>query len=124
MQENEDEKLSKEEQDMAWEVYQKTLEWEEIRRVSPDENIPEQYKILTQESIPVVERKLDPPTPVAPKPDHALERLRQRHQYRYGLRQCTNIAHLMTLKSQRIHKGGSAICGECAQFVRWEDIKL
>ncbi|KAJ9542426.1 hypothetical protein OSB04_028932, partial [Centaurea solstitialis] len=30
LQENEDEKLSKEEQDMAWEVYRRTLEWEEL----------------------------------------------------------------------------------------------
>ncbi|KAI3459053.1 hypothetical protein Pfo_015716 [Paulownia fortunei] len=133
LQENEDEKLSKEEQDLAWEVYQKTLEWEEVRRVSPDENIPEQQKISVEESAleqqqclvaePVVDQKPDLSTVEAPKRDYALERARQRHQYIYGLRHCTNLSHLMTLKSQRIKMGGSAICGECAKVVRWEDIK-
>ncbi|GER51313.1 DNA repair and recombination protein RAD54 [Striga asiatica] len=132
LQENEDEKLSKEEQDLAWEVYQKTLEWEEVRRTSPDENILEHHnKISTDE----------PPSPVeqpvfvqkhshhiivkeaAHKPDPTLERLRQRHAYRYGLRHCTNLSHLMTLKSQRIKLDGYAICGECAKVVRWADIK-
>lgn len=133
MQENEDEKLSKEEQDLAWEVYQKTLEWEEVRRVSPDENTPEQQKISVEESAllqrqqpiiePVVDQKPDSSAVEAPKRDYALERARQRHQYRYGLRHCTNLSHLMTLKSQRIKIGGYAICGECAQVVRWEDLK-
>ncbi|KAI3776388.1 hypothetical protein L1987_46168 [Smallanthus sonchifolius] len=36
LQENEDEKLSKEEQDMAWEVYRRTLEWEEVQRNPTD----------------------------------------------------------------------------------------
>ncbi|KAL8052253.1 hypothetical protein ABFX02_06G200400 [Erythranthe guttata] len=125
LQENEEEKLSKEEQDLAWEVYQKTLEWEEIQRVSPDENIPEQHKVHAEESTPVVHvKKPDPPISEAPKRDYALERARQRHQYRYGLRTCTKISHLMTLRSQRIQMGGSAVCGECAQPVRWEEIKL
>ncbi|KAK6136328.1 hypothetical protein DH2020_029949 [Rehmannia glutinosa] len=134
LQENEDEKLSKEEQDLAWEVYQKTLEWEEIRRVSPDENIIEQQKMSVEESPaeqqqqvvaePVVDLKPQFSTSEAPKKhDGALERMRRRHQYRYGLRHCTNLSHLMTLKSQRIKMGGYAICGECAKEVRWEHIK-
>ncbi|PIN19967.1 Transcription regulator XNP/ATRX, DEAD-box superfamily [Handroanthus impetiginosus] len=134
LQENEDEKLSKEEQDLAWEVYRKTLEWEEIQRVSPDENLPEHQKISFQESAteqqqqqlvaePVVEQRPSQSTAVAPKRDYALERARQRHQYKYGLRQCTNLSHVMTLKSQRIKMGGGAICGECAQMVCWEDVK-
>ncbi|GFP87991.1 protein chromatin remodeling 20 [Phtheirospermum japonicum] len=123
LQENEDEKLSKEEQDLAWEVYQKTLEWEEVRRVSPEETIPEQLKIPVEEPRPepVVNPK---PVPEAPKKvDGALERLRQRHAYRYGLRHCTNISHLMILRSQLIKADGYAICGECAKEVRWADIR-
>ncbi|KAJ1409363.1 Transcriptional regulator ATRX [Sesbania bispinosa] len=42
LQENEEEKLSKEEQDMAWEVYRKSLEWEEVQRVPLGESIPDQ----------------------------------------------------------------------------------
>ncbi|XP_020549105.1 protein CHROMATIN REMODELING 20 isoform X3 [Sesamum indicum] len=133
LQENEDEKLSKEEQDLAWEVYRKTLEWEEVRRVFPDANLFEQQKISVEEHAPsqqqrpvvepVVEQKSDLSTVKAPKQDHALERARQRHRYTYRLRDCTNLSHIMTLKSQRVKMGGGAICGECAQLVRWEDIK-
>ncbi|KAL0290083.1 UNVERIFIED_CONTAM: protein CHROMATIN REMODELING 20 [Sesamum calycinum] len=132
LQENEDEKLSKEEQDLAWEVYRKTLEWEEVRRVFPDANLFEQQKISVEEHAPsqqrpvaepVVEQKPDLSTVKAPKQDHALERARQRHRYTYRLRDCTNLSHIMTLKSQRVKMGGGAICGECAQLVRWEDIK-
>ncbi|KAK4433133.1 protein CHROMATIN REMODELING 20 [Sesamum alatum] len=134
LQENEDEKLSKEEQDLAWEVYRKTLEWEEVRRVFPDANLFEQQqKISVEESAlsqqqrpvaePVVEQKPELSTVKAPKQDHALERARQRHRYTYRLRDCTNLSHIMTLKSQRVKMGGSAICGECAQLVRWEDVK-
>ncbi|KAL2526323.1 Transcription regulator XNP/ATRX [Abeliophyllum distichum] len=50
LQENEEEKLSKEEQDMAWEVYQKTLEWEEVRRGLPDECTVEQQQKPVAES--------------------------------------------------------------------------
>ncbi|KAL3654023.1 hypothetical protein CASFOL_003704 [Castilleja foliolosa] len=123
LQENEDEKLSKEEQDLAWEVYQKTLEWEEVRRVSPEQIIPDQPKIPAQEPRP--EPPVYPkPIPEAPKKvDYALERIRQRHAYRYGLRHCTNISHLMVLRSQLIKADGYAICGECAKEVRWADIK-
>ncbi|KAL6565324.1 hypothetical protein OROGR_002275 [Orobanche gracilis] len=122
LQENEDEKLSKEEQDLAWEVYHKTLEWEEIRRVSPDENVPEQPKTSVQE--PPVEQVVDLTTSKALKRgDGVLERMRQRHAYRYMLRHCTNLSHFMTLKSQRIQRDGYAVCGECAMVVRWEDIR-
>ncbi|XP_042036260.1 protein CHROMATIN REMODELING 20-like [Salvia splendens] len=128
LQENEDEKLSKEEQDLAWEVYQKTLEWEEIRRVSPEENIPtEQQRNSVQEPAQQqqqpAEPAVDPPPAPAPKCDYALERARRRHQYRYGHRQCTNLAHLLTLRSQQIKVGGHAICGECARVLRWEDVQ-
>ncbi|KAG8380399.1 hypothetical protein BUALT_Bualt06G0011300 [Buddleja alternifolia] len=120
LQENEEEKLSKEEQDLAWEVYRKTLEWEEIRRVSPDENIPQQRPV----SESVLNQKPPLSTVEVPKRDHALERARARHRYRYGLRQCTNLSHLLTLRSQGIKMGCSTICGECAKEVRWEDLKL
>ncbi|KAL6501187.1 hypothetical protein OROHE_025050 [Orobanche hederae] len=122
LQENEDEKLSKEEQDLAWEVYHKTLEWEEIRRVSPDENVPEQHKTSVQE--PPVEQVVDlMPSKALKRGDGVLERMRQRHAYRYVLRHCTNLSHFMTLKSQRIQRDGYAVCGECAKVVRWEDIR-
>lgn len=121
LQENEEEKLSKEEQDLAWEVYQKTLVWEEVRRASPDEPIAEPAVEQNPITEPAVQPKPDPK--LAPKLDHALERARQRHQYRYGLRHCTNLAHLLTLSTQGVKAGGHAICGECARVLRWEELQ-
>ncbi|KAK4487524.1 hypothetical protein RD792_005829 [Penstemon davidsonii] len=110
LQENEDEKLSKEEQDLAWEVYQKTFEWEEVRRVSPDENIIEQQKVSVDES--TLERQHQKPVK-----DDALARARHRHRNRYVQRKCTNLSHLLTLRSQGIKPGCSTICGECTQQI-------
>ncbi|KAL3820109.1 hypothetical protein ACJIZ3_006014 [Penstemon smallii] len=110
LQENEDEKLSKEEQDLAWEVYQKTFEWEEVRRVSPDENIIEQQKVSVDES--TLERQHQKPVK-----DDALARARHRHRNRYVQRKCTNLSHLLTLRSQGIKPGCSTICGECTQLI-------
>lgn len=127
LQENEDERLSKEEQDLAWEVYRKTLEWEEVRRVSPDENTPESAQDQQQQPVmePAVDPVPDPPPEPAPKVDGALERARQRHAYKYGygLRRCTNLAHILTMRTQHIKAGGFAICGECARMLRWEDLE-
>ena len=63
MQENEDEKLSKEEQDMAWEVYRKTSEWEEMQRVSLDESAIELKPVI--------------PDVAPPKPEPEMIHLRQ-----------------------------------------------
>lgn len=127
LQENEDERLSKEEQDLAWEVYRKTLEWEEIRRVSPDENTPEAAQDQQQQPVmePAVDPVPDPPPVPAPKVDGALERARKRHahKYGYGVRRCTNLAHILTMRTQHIKAGGFAICGECARVIRWEDLE-
>lgn len=111
LQENEDERLSKEEQDMAWEVYKRTLEWEEVKRVPADETPPE--------------RK--PPTAPNPAP-HVPEMTRNPPQSRTMMRnsrvirKCTNLSHLLTLRSQGTKRGCSTVCGECAQEIRWEDL--
>ncbi|KZV39240.1 protein CHROMATIN REMODELING 20 [Dorcoceras hygrometricum] len=133
LQENEEEKLSKEEQDLAWEVYRKTIEWEETRRCTPEESILEQQKILINASAPgeqlqQAESTIDQShtgtaTGEEPVEDYRLERIRQRHRNRFLLRHCTNLSHLMTLRSQRIKEGGRTICGQCAREIRWENLK-
>ncbi|XP_073293356.1 protein CHROMATIN REMODELING 20 isoform X2 [Primulina huaijiensis] len=123
LQENEEEKLSKEEQDLAWEVYRKTLEWEETRRFTPEESILEQQKILVNGSAPGEQQQhTGISTAEVPGEDYRLERIRQRHRNRYVLRHCTNLSHLMTLRSQG-KEGGRTICGQCAQEIRWENLK-
>ena len=36
LQENEEEKLTKEEQDSAWEVFRRSMEWQQVQRVPTD----------------------------------------------------------------------------------------
>ncbi|KAE8662602.1 Protein CHROMATIN REMODELING 20 [Hibiscus syriacus] len=113
LQENEDEKLSKEEQDMAWEVFQKTLEWEEVQRVSLDE------------SATAAERRPVVPEASPPKPDPVMNHLTKPQgifRSRIVQRKCTNLAHLLTLRSQGTKFGCSTVCGECAQEISWDNL--
>ncbi|KAI4350074.1 hypothetical protein L6164_010597 [Bauhinia variegata] len=108
LQENEEEKLSKEEQDMAWEVYQKTLEWEEVQRIPLCESVPNQKPETPNAPPPVLEIRSVSPTRV---------------RNRFVIRKCTNLSHLLTLRSQGTKFGCTTVCGECAQEIRWEDLK-
>ncbi|KAK7278207.1 hypothetical protein RJT34_23232 [Clitoria ternatea] len=108
LQENEEEKLSKEEQDMAWEVYRKSLEWEEVQRVPLAESMPDQ-----RPEIPNVK-------PRVPENCSILPSKLSRH---FITRKCTNLSHMLTLRSQGTKFGCSTVCGECAQEIRWEDLK-
>ena len=108
LQENEEEKLSKEEKDMAWEVYRKSLEWEEVQRVPVNEPMPDQK----------------PEMPSAkPQVSDTFSMLSSRIRNRFTVRKCTNLAHMLTLRSQGIKHGCSTVCGECAQEIRWDDLK-
>lgn len=115
LQENEEEKLSKEEQDMAWEVYQKTLDWKEVERVSLDESAPNQKapagaaRSNMAVSAPEILK--------VPKPRGIFRRCMVQQ------RQCTNLAHTMTLRSQGIKVGCSTVCGECAREISWDDLR-
>lgn len=107
LQENEEERLSKEEQDMAWEVYRKSLEWEEVQRVPLGESMPDQK-------------------PEESKAEHGVLEtcsISTKLRNRFTTRKCTNLAHLLTLRSQGVRFGSSTVCGECAQEIRWEDLK-
>ncbi|XP_035548930.1 protein CHROMATIN REMODELING 20 isoform X2 [Juglans regia] len=108
LQENEEEKLSKEEQDMAWEVYQRTLEWEEVQRVPLDESAREQRPAVSSM-----------PPPAAETATVLQSEKRNPHLVQ---RKCTNLSHLLTLRSQGTKVGCSTVCGECAQEISWEDL--
>lgn len=92
---------------MAWEVYRKSLEWEEVQRVPLGESVPDQ-----KEEVPKEEHNESEDFPISTK-------LRNR----FTTRQCTNLAHLLTLRSQGIRFGSSTVCGECAQEIRWDNLK-
>ncbi|KHN14716.1 Transcriptional regulator ATRX [Glycine soja] len=110
LQENEEEKLSKEEQDMAWEVYQKSLEWEEVQRVPLGESI-------------MPEQKPEMPNAMPQNVSESCSILPTKLSRRFTTRKCTNLAHMLTLRSQGTKFGCSTVCGECAQEIRWEDLK-
>lgn len=103
LQENEEERLTKEEKDMAWEVYRRALEWEEVQRVPLNES------------------------PVLPKPSPSIqtEPLRMPKGFnrsRFVNRNCTRIAHQLTLISQGRKVGSRTFCGECGRVITWEDV--
>ncbi|KAK9078052.1 hypothetical protein SSX86_002109 [Deinandra increscens subsp. villosa] len=119
LQENEDEKLSKEEQDMAWEVYRRTLEWEEVQRNPADgpglASIPKPTVNGPTEVVkPTIQHE-----PTTKKPP-AVTRVCSRN--RFVLRKCTNLAHMLTLRSQGVKSGCTTICGECGQEISWNGL--
>ncbi|XP_077250918.1 protein CHROMATIN REMODELING 20-like isoform X2 [Tasmannia lanceolata] len=100
LQENEEERLSKEEQDMAWEVFQRSLEWEEVQRVSLDDSKPMTTAPIMENSLRLTKSSLR----------NCLVQ-----------RKCTNLAHMLTLRSQGTKQGSSTICGECTLEISWEN---
>jgi transcriptional regulator ATRX len=136
LKENEEERLTKEEQDLAWEVYRRTLEWEEIQR----------NPLLNQESTTTTTTATtvgpqDPPIPTPPPEDNhqsqideddEKNRLQMRKSFKKGSlrmkrssdvpRKCTNLSHLLTLRSQGTKTGCTTVCGECANHISWEDL--
>ncbi|KAM3290099.1 protein CHROMATIN REMODELING 20 [Capsicum chacoense] len=117
LQENEDEKLSKEEQEMAWEVYRRSIEWEE-RRVSPDEPVVEQH-VTTTESLSKQKTVVSRATTLPPEDSNLVFSVGSTR-CRLVPRKCTNLSHLLTLRSQGTKRGCSTVCGECAQEISWE----
>lgn len=103
---------------MAWEVYRRSIEWEE-RRVTPDE--PVKQHVFTTESLskhkPVVSS-----ANIWPPEDSNLVFSVGGSRCRLVPRKCTNLSHLLTLRSQGTKWGCSTVCGECAQEISWEGL--
>ncbi|GAB2229109.1 hypothetical protein Droror1_Dr00023245 [Drosera rotundifolia] len=121
LQENEEEKLTKEEQDMAWEVFRKTMEWEEVQRTALDGSTQPTLNTATgfngnanRPSIPRPPSSQDHSKLVA----KAMTALRNR----LPIRNCTSMAHVLALRSQGTKVGCSTFCGECGQEISWEGV--
>lgn len=95
---------------MAWEVYRRTLEWEEVQRVPLDES--------TFERKPAVSNA----APLATESINLSETKISRLRNHLVQRKCTNLSHMLTLRSQGTKVGCSTVCGECAQEISWEDL--
>ncbi|KAM5561744.1 protein CHROMATIN REMODELING 20 [Rosa sericea] len=109
LQENEEEKLSKEEQDMAWEVYRKSFEWEEVKQVPVSES--------------AVDQKPEPAASTVNSPAIAMSSLAEsKVRDTYVQRKCTKLSHVLTLRSQGTKSGCTTVCGECAREISWEGL--
>ncbi|XP_050224563.1 protein CHROMATIN REMODELING 20 isoform X2 [Mercurialis annua] len=127
LQENEEEKLTKEEEDMAWEVYRRSLEWEEVHRVSLDESTFDRRPFIPNAVPPAPDTsKLPTSSTVPPAPDMSTSNIVPSSKgilrSRMAQRKCTNLSHLLTLRSQGTKAGCTTVCGECAQEISWEDL--
>lgn len=149
LQENEDERLSKEEQDMAWEMYRRSIEWEEVHRVpfngfmveqKAGSHVPCDEVMLQQNSavsgIPIPEPQsiklsvLEQNAAISdipiPEPHSSRNFQPKRVSMFRSLRsvptKCTNLSHLLTLRSQGTKKGCSTVCGGCAQEICYDNL--
>ncbi|KAL8104242.1 protein CHROMATIN REMODELING 20 isoform X2 [Apium graveolens] len=149
LQENEDERLTKEEQDLAWEMYTKSIEWEEVHRVpfngfmverKAGSHVPCDELMLQKNSavsgIPIFEPQsikvsvseqnaaiFDLPIP-EPKSSRNFQpkRISMFRSLRSVPTKCTNLSHLLTLRSQGTKKGCSTVCGGCAQEICYDSL--
>ncbi|KNA07910.1 hypothetical protein SOVF_167500 isoform B [Spinacia oleracea] len=124
LQENEEEKLTKEEQDLAWEVFRRSMEckeaqkapvdiqWQEVSRVPVDMSSFEQKHSSSLNMSCSIQKKRSIPNPLANIPTR----------YSMQVRKCTNISHLQTLRFQGTKVGCSTVCGECGQDISWENV--
>ncbi|KAM1354098.1 hypothetical protein ACFX2H_033496 [Malus domestica] len=106
LQENEEEKLTKEEQDMAWEVYRKSFGWEEVQRVPLNESAVDQKPAVSNTASS------------APTKSILAESTAKNA---FVQRKCTNLSHLLTLRSQGTKQGCTTVCGECGRELSWEE---
>ncbi|ERN15878.1 protein CHROMATIN REMODELING 20 [Amborella trichopoda] len=110
LQENEEDRLSKEEQDMALETFLRTFEWKEVQRVSLDEGGAPHHSHNNSKAI-LVDRESG-----GPHQQH------QKQQGRGRVRKCANLSHLLTLRSRDIRSGSTTVCDKCAQEISWESL--
>ncbi|KAJ4777566.1 DNA repair and recombination protein RAD54 [Rhynchospora pubera] len=145
LQENEAEKLTKEEQEMAWLNYQRSLEWEEVHRtaVYEDYNTERKQTTTSSTSAATVAANNNSNSLLGPESNsHAAPQVKssrlsnsQPHQPKTGLantsnpknrvatqRKCSNLAHLLMLRSCATKAGCSTTCTDCGQEISWETL--
>lgn len=115
---------------MAWEVYRRSLEWEEVQRVNIDESASDRKNDVsnsnpTNPSRPNNVQHNQPISDVGRSVRDTKETKQSKDFLRKHppIRKCTNLAHMLTLRCQGTKFGCSTICGECAQEISWESLK-
>jgi transcriptional regulator ATRX len=103
LQENEEERLTKEEQDMAWSSFKQSQQLDAVPRKAAHDP----------------ERK--PTETIVPPP----KRSRQSQQPKSNSnnqKKCGNLNHLLTLRSHGTKAGCTTSCKECGQDISWETL--
>ncbi|XP_062205430.1 protein CHROMATIN REMODELING 20 [Phragmites australis] len=106
LQENEEERLTKEEQDMA------LSEWEALRKAVRD---PDRKSNTT--AIPTDSNLVQPPKVTSRSRQPQQPKVNSSNQ-----KKCNNLTHLLTLRSHGTKAGCTTICKECDQEICWETL--
>ncbi|KAL6641027.1 hypothetical protein ACP70R_019208 [Stipagrostis hirtigluma subsp. patula] len=107
LQENEEEKLTKEEQDMA------LSEWEALRKAARD---PERKSNTS--TVPADSNIVQPPKVTTSRS----RQLQQPKANSNSQKKCNNLTHLLTLRSHGTKAGCTTTCKECGQEISWETL--
>ncbi|KAF0929785.1 hypothetical protein E2562_025924 [Oryza meyeriana var. granulata] len=109
LQENEEERLTKEEQDMAWLSYNKLLEVAPRKATHDPERKPN--------TVPTEGNLLQPPKVASRSRQLQQPKINSNNQ-----KKCNNLSHLLTLRSQGTKPGCTTTCKECGQDISWETL--
>ncbi|KAJ8544120.1 hypothetical protein K7X08_028631 [Anisodus acutangulus] len=86
---------------------------------SPDEPVVERQHVSITESLPKQKPVVSSATTWPPEDSNLVFSVGS-SRCRLVPRKCTNLSHLLTLRSQGTKWGCSTVCGECAQEISWE----
>ncbi|CAM0956915.1 unnamed protein product [Alopecurus aequalis] len=106
LQENEEERLTKEEQDMAWSSFKQSQQLDAVPRkgAHDPERKPTEINVLPPK---VTSRSRLPQQPKSNSNNQ---------------KKCTNLNHLLTLRSHGTKAGCTTSCKECGQDISWENL--
>jgi transcriptional regulator ATRX len=123
---------------MAWLSYQRSLEWEEVSRTT----VFDDYNTERKQTTPTIIAATNNNTVLATDNNshaHHVKSSRasnsQPHQMKAApattsnsknrvatQRKCSNLAHLLMLRSSATKAGGSTTCADCGQEISWETL--
>ncbi|TVU30471.1 hypothetical protein EJB05_22097, partial [Eragrostis curvula] len=106
LQENDEERLTKEEQDLA------LSEWEALRNAVRD---PTRRSNVT--AVPTVPNLVQPPKVTSRSRQPQQSKANSNNQ-----KKCNNLTHLLTLRSNGTKAGCTTTCKECNQEISWETL--
>lgn len=106
LQENEEERLTKEEQDMAWSSFKQSQQFDAVPRKGAHD--PERKP--TETIVPL------------PKVTSRSRQLQQPKSNSNNQKKCTNLTHLLTLRSHGTKAGCTTSCNDCGQDISWETL--